>query len=79
MGQAILGEITEGEGVGLLNLSAVRLVHAGEHAKQRRLAGAVGPAEPDAIPVPDPPADVIEEDFFAKRFGDLLELDHSWA
>ena len=58
------------------DLALVRLVEAGEHAQQRRLAGAVGTAQADAIAIADLPRDVIEQHAIGELFVELLELDH---
>ena len=50
MVEPVLRQIADGERRGADDRAAVRLVEAGEHPEQRRLAGAVGPASPTRSP-----------------------------
>jgi hypothetical protein len=49
----------------------VGLVERGHHPQQRRLAGAVRPAQADTFAVGDLPRDVVEEHAIAERLGQL--------
>ena len=74
--QAVLRQIADGQPRGLDDQAAVRLVEAGEHLEQGRLAGAVRAAEADPLAVVDLPVDGVEEDAVAKRLAERGELDH---
>jgi hypothetical protein len=55
----------------------VGLVLAGDHAEQRRLAGAVGADDADdAALARQDELEVLEEQLVAEGLGDVLELDH---
>src|SRR5688500_10405282 len=77
MRQAVLRQVAECQRIGFLDDAAIRLVEAGEHLEQRGLAGAVRPAQADAIAIADLPGDVLEEDLLAERFRYILKLQHS--
>ena len=47
----------------------------GQHADQRRLAGAVRPEQPENLPVLDLESDAVDGREFAKAFGDFFDLD----
>ena len=74
--EAVLRQIADRQPRGLDDVAAVGLVEAGEHAQQRRLAGAVRAAQADAVAVGDLPGDVVEQDAFAERLGEAGELNH---
>ncbi len=71
VGQAVLRQVADGQGRRLEDRARVRLVEAGHHAQQRRLARAVRPAEADALAVGDLPGDVVEENAVAERLGEV--------
>ena len=72
MRQAILRQIPDGERRRLQDRAGVGLVEPGHHAEERRLAGPVGTAKTDALPIRDLPGDVIEQDTVAERLRQLL-------
>ena len=76
MVEPVLRQIADGERRGPDDRAAVRLVEAGEHAEQRRLAGAVGTGEPDAFAGGDLPGHLVEQDAFAEGLREGLKLDH---
>jgi hypothetical protein len=53
----------------------VGLVEPRQHLEQRGLAGAVRPAQADAVAVADLPRDVIEQHAVAERLGEVGKLD----
>ena len=55
---------------------AVGFFEPGQHLQQRRLAGAVGPAQADTLAVVDLPADRVEQHAVAERFGKGGKLNH---
>ena len=61
---------------GLMIVARVGLVEPGQHAQQRRLAGAVRSAQADAVAVGDLPGDVVEQDAFAEGLGEGGQLNH---
>src|SRR4029079_15192637 len=74
--EPVLRQIADGQPRGLDDRAAVRLVDPGEHLEERRLAGAVGAAQADALAVVDLPGEVVEQDPIAERFGKGGELNH---
>ena len=74
--QPVLRQVAECQRIGLLDESVIGLVEPRKHLEQCGLAGAVRPAQADAIAVADLPRDVLEERFLAERFGDVLQLQH---
>ena len=76
MRQAVLRQVAERQRVGFLDEAGVGLVEAGEHLEQRGLAGAVRPAQADAIAIADLPGDVLEQGLLAERLCDVLKLEH---
>ena len=61
---------------GLDDEARVGLLEPGEHLEQRRLAGAVRPAQADALAIVDLPADRVEQHAIAEGLGEGGELDH---
>jgi hypothetical protein len=59
--EPVLGQVAHGQGGRFQNGAAVRLVEAPHHAQQRRLAGAVGTAQADALAIGNLPRDVVEQ------------------
>ncbi len=74
--QAVLRQVAKRQRVGFLDEARVGLVEAGQHLQQRGLAGAVGPAQADAIAVADLPGDMLQQGLFAEGLGDVLQLEH---
>ena len=75
--QPVLRQVADAEARRLEHPAGVRLLEPRHHLEQRRLAGAVGPAQPDALAIGDLPGHVVEEDAVAERFGEAGELNHS--
>ena len=76
VGQAILRQVTDGQPGRLGDQAAVGLFQPRHHLQQRGLAGSVRTRETDAIAIVDLPADGVQEDAAAERFGERGELDH---
>jgi hypothetical protein len=74
--EPVLRQVSDREAGRLDDLTGVRLVEAGEHLEQRRLAGAVRAAQPDALSVIDLPGDFVEKNAVAEGFRELGQLDH---
>ena len=75
--EAVLRQIADRERRGLDDLSLVGPLEPRHHLQQRRLAGAVGAAQPDALAGRDLPGHVFEERALAERFCDGGKLEHS--
>ncbi len=71
MGQAVLGQVADGQVRRLGNHAPIGLVEARQHLEQRGLAGAVRAAQADAVAVPDLPGDAVQEGADAEGFGDF--------
>ena len=76
VGEAVLRQVADGQRRRLEDGARVGLVEPGHHLEQRRLAGAVRPAQADALAIRDLPRDVVEEDAVAEGLGEVRELDH---
>jgi hypothetical protein len=76
--QAVLRQIADGQIGGLDDVAAVAFLEPGEHLEQRRLAGAVGTAERNALAVVNLPGHPVEQDALAERLGERRELDHAY-
>ncbi len=79
IGEAVLRQIAHGECGRPYHGAAVGLVEAGQHAQQGGLAGAVRPAQADAIPIADMPGDLVEQDALAEALGERRQLNHGAA
>ena len=77
VGEAVLRQVADRQVGRLDDAAGVRLVEPGQHLEQRRLAGAVRPAQADAIAVADLPGDVVEQRAVAEGLGEVRELDHA--
>ena len=75
--QAVLRQVADGQAGRLDDRAAIGLVEPGQDAEQSGLAGAVRPAEADAIAVADRPGHRVEQDAFAECLGEIGELDHA--
>ena len=71
MRQAVLRQVADGQVGRLDDAAGVRLVEPGQHLEQRRLAGAVRPAQADTIAVADLPGDVVEQRAVAEGLGEF--------
>ena len=58
------------------HLAVVGLLLAGDHAEQRRLAGAVGPDQPRLLAFLEAHRGVDEQDLMAVLLADVVETDH---
>ncbi len=65
----LLGEQADGQAALAMDLAAVRLVAAGGEAQEGRLAGAVGPDQPDPVAERDGRVDAVEDDERADLAG----------
>ncbi len=74
--QAVLRQVTERRPLGRLDIAAVSLHLAGEHAQQGGLAGAVFAAQTDPVPRTQMPVDVGKNAPSAKILDDVFELQH---
>ena len=74
--KAVLRQISDRQRRGLQHGARVGLVEPCHHPQERRLAGAVGAAQADALAIGDLPRDVVEEHAVAERFREVLKLDH---
>ena len=68
--EPVLRQIANRHSRRLDHQAGVRLVEAGQHLEQRRLAGAVRAAEADALAVVDLPVDGVEQHAIAERLGE---------
>ena len=68
--EAVLRQVADRQPGGLEDRAGVGLVEPGQHLEQRGLAGAVRAAQADALAVVDLPADGVEQDAVAERFGE---------
>jgi hypothetical protein len=73
---AILRQVTDAAPLGHGDGAVVGLLEAGNHAQQRRLAGAVGADQRDAVVLADEPARVVEHGLGAKRATELADREH---
>src|SRR5688572_488505 len=73
--QTVLRQVADRQAGRFDDQAAVGFLEPGEHLEQRRLAGAVRAAQTDALAIVDLPADVVEENAIAERFGEGNELD----
>ena len=73
----LLGEQAEAEVALADDRAAVGLVEPGREPEQRRLAGAVGPDEADAVADGDRGVDFVEDDERADLAGDPLEPEQA--
>ena len=72
----VLAEVADGELLRDRDLAVVRRFFAGDHAENRRLAGAVGSDEPDLFAGIELERRVHEEDLLAVLLVDVRERDH---
>jgi hypothetical protein len=72
----ILAEIADGHAGIDHDQAVVGLLLAGDHAEQRRLAGAVGADKPDLLALLDAHRRFDEQDLVAVLLGDIVEADH---
>ena len=72
----ILAEIADGHAGIDRHLAIVGLVLAGDHAEQRRLAGAIGPDQPHLLALLDAHRGVDEQELMAVLLADVVEADH---
>src|SRR3546814_17211033 len=56
--------------------AGIRLLLAGDHLEQRRLAGAVGADDADDRARRRDEAQVVDQQAVAEALGDVVELDH---
>ena len=77
--QPVLRQVAHGQRRRPGNRAGVRLVQAGQHPEQRRLARAVRSDQADALAVVHLPGDGVEQHAFAESFGKRLELNHREA
>ena len=75
--EAVLRQVADRQRVGTHDAARVRLVEPGQHAQQRRLAGAVRSAQPDAIAIADLPGDASSSTRSANALCELLKLNHA--
>ncbi len=75
--QSVLRQVAHGQPGRLDDQPAVRLVQPGQHAQQRRLAGAVRTGETDAVAGVHLPGDGVEQDALAERLGERGKLDQT--
>ena len=74
----ILAEIADGHAAIDGDLALVGLLLAGDHAEQRRLAGAVGADEADLFAALDRRRGLDEDDLLAVLLADIFETDHAF-
>ena len=72
----VLAEIADGDAAIDGHLALVGLLLAGDHAEQRRLAGAVGADEADLLALLERRRGLDEEDLVAVLLADVVEADH---
>ena len=75
--EAVLRQVADRQRRRLEDRALVGLVEPGHHLEQRGLAGAVGPAQADALAIRDLPRNVVEQDAVAEGFGEIGKLDHA--
>jgi hypothetical protein len=75
--QAVLRQVADAESGGLDHGASVDLLEPGQHAQQRRLAGAIRAGQSDALAVGDLPGDRVEQHPVAEAFRQGYELDHA--
>ena len=75
VGEAVLGQVADGQPRRLDDGARVGLLEAGQHLEQRGLAGAVRAAQADAVAVANLPGDVFEEGPDPEGLGDVCELN----
>ena len=73
--QDVLRQVADARAAGAGQLALVGLALAGEDAQERRLAGAVGADEPDALARLDGEADLVEDELAAEGEGELVRGD----
>ena len=79
VGEVVLLEDPDLELLGDLHGALVGLLLARDDLEQRRFPGPVGPDERVALAWIEAHRDVLEEDFRAEPFGELVERDHRSA
>ena len=72
----VLAEVADGDAAIDRDLALVGLLLAGDHAEQRRLAGAVGADEADLLAPVERRGGLDEEDLVAVLLADVVETDH---
>ena len=73
----VLPEVADGDLLRDRDFALVGRLLADDHAEQRRLAGAVGPDQPDFLPGVQLEGGVDEEDLPAVLLADARERDHT--
>src|SRR5215831_17263733 len=74
-----LRQIADADAAVAVHPTSVRLLHAGENATERGLAGAVGATETDPLAAADAPRHLAEELLSSVALGDGVERDHAEA
>jgi len=59
-------------------VAGARRDEAGDHAHGRRLAGTVGPEEPEDFALFDGEREVIDHELGTELFGEFVDFDHRW-
>ena len=76
MQEAVLGQVADGQPGGLDNLPPIEVLQPRQHPHQRRLAGAVGPAQADAVAQAELPCHAVEQRSVAEDLRELEQLKH---
>ena len=76
-GQQVVALVQHGDphAAGAGDAAVVGLLHAGQDAQQRGLAGAVGADDADALAVVEPEGDLVEEGARAQRERDAIRAE----
>ncbi len=74
--ESVLREVANRQTRGLHDRPAIDFFEARQHAEQRRLACAIGPAEADALAVVDLPRHAVEQRAIPEGLRQRRELDH---
>ena len=74
-----LGQMTDLQPTATLYLPGVGFQPSGQHAEQRRLAGAVGSHQPDPVALAEVPVQAAKHLLPAERQADVPELQHGIA
>jgi len=75
--QAVLRQVPDRQPARPHDGPVVRLIEAGKHAQQGRLAGTVRAGQPHPLAPGDLPGHALEQDAVDERFGQARELDHA--